>query len=207
MNKFPMLRRAWEPATLWQVSVLTLVGLCACSTFHTRYFQSLDASEVRLGRFRLAPRVFAYQDEKTGSERVAHGVFTVTVRVEDAASAIGNYEWQAGQAAIDSLATKFLQEVSNEFVVDSLVLHQIPGLRPPIILRPDSANYSPRRENFLTLRFGETEIMPAIEDLRVVLHVTRPGLPPVADSAVFMMVRVEREDRGLMMFKDNVHGY
>jgi len=202
-----MSRRCRLTSALLAAGSLTLVSLCACSTFHTRYFQRLDSSEVRLGSLRLLPRIFAYENEKTGSSRVSRGVFTVTMRVEDAASAIGNYEWQTGQAAVDSLADKFLREVADEFVADSLVLHQIPGSRPPIVLRPDSTNHSPRREDFLTLRFGETEITPATEGLRVVLHLTRPGLPPVADSVVFMMARVEREDRGLMMFKDNVHGY
>ena len=202
-----MSRRCRLTSALFAAGSLTLFSLCACSTFHTRYFQRLDSSEVRLGRFSLAPRIFAYQDEKSVSARVVKGVFTVTMRVEDAASEIGGYEWQAGRAEVDSLADKFLGEVADEFVADSLVLHQIPSSRPPIVLRPDSVNYSPRRENFLTLRFGETEIMPATEGLRVVLHVIRPGLPPVADSLVFMMVRVEREDRGLMMFKDKVHGY
>jgi hypothetical protein len=186
---------------------LALVSLCACSTFHTRYFQRLDSSEIRLGGFRLLPRVFAYQDEKSGSERVLKGVFTVTMRVEDAASAIGDYEWQLGQAATDSLAEEFLQEVTDEFIVDSLMLHQIPGQDLPIRMMPDLFNYAPRREDFLTLHFGEAEIPILTEGLRVVLHVTLPGPLPVADSAIFMMTRVEREDRGLMMFKDNVHGY
>ena len=189
------------------ISAAALSMLCACSTFHTRYFQRIDNSEVRLGRFRLLPRIFAYQDEKTGSERVVKDVFTVTMRVEDAESAIDEYEWQAGQAAIDSLAEEFLTEVTDEFVVDSLTLHPIPLLSSSLQLIPDSANYSPRRENFLTLRFGETAIPSAAEGLRVVLHVTHPGLPPTADSVIFMMVRVESEDRGLMMFKDKVRGY
>ena len=194
-------------SALLGVSVLVLVTFCACSTFRTRYFQRLDSSEIRLGGFRLLPRVFAYQDEKSGSERVLKGVFTVTLRVEDAASAIGDYEWQLGQAATDSLAEKFLQDVTDEFVVDSLMLHQIPGHSPPLRMMPDLFNYAPRREDFLTLHFGEAEIPIFTEGLRVVLHVTRPGPSPVADSAIFMMTRVEREDRGLMMFKDNVHGY
>jgi len=202
-----MSRHCGLTSALLALSALILVCLCACSTFHTRYFQRLDSSEVRLGRFRVSPRIFAYQDEKSVSARVVKGVFTVTMRVEDASSAIGHYEWQEGQSAIDSLAEMFLREVTEEFAVDSLVLHQIPGSRPPIILRPDSVNFSPRRENFLTLHFGETAITPATEGLRVVLRVTRPGLPPVADSAVFMMVRVESEDRGLMMFKNDVQGY
>jgi hypothetical protein len=200
-------RRCGLTSALLAVGTLVLLCLCACSTFYTRYFQRLDSSEIRLGGFRLSPRIFAYQEEKTGSPRVLKGVFTVTVRVEDAESAVGDYEWQAEQTVIDSLAEKFLQKVVGDFVVDSLVLHQIPGSRPPIILKPDSINYAPRRENFLTLRFGETEITSTTEGLRVVLHVTRPERPPVADSAVFMMVRVEREERGLMMLKNKVHGY
>jgi hypothetical protein len=181
--------------------------MCACTTFHTRYFQRIDTSEVRIGRFRLLPRLFAFEDEKSGSARVAKGVFTVTVRVEDTESAIEEYEWQAGQAVIDSLAETFLRDVTDEFVADSLKLHPIPDLGPSLKLIPDTTTCSPRRENFLTLRFGETAIPSSAEGLRVVLHVTHPGLPPTPDSVVFMMARVESEERGLMMFQDKVRGY
>ncbi|MCX6835554.1 MAG: hypothetical protein NTW07_10565 [candidate division Zixibacteria bacterium] len=202
-----MTRRCGLTSALLALSALVLVGLCACSTFHTRYFERLDNSEVRLGRFCLAPRIFAFQSETSFSSRVVKGVFTVTMRVQDAESAVGDYDWKAGQDAVDSLAEKFYQKVTDEFVPESLILYQIPGSRPPIVLKPDSVNFSPRREDFLTFRFGETEIAPVVEGLRVVLHVIRPGLPPVADSAVFMMERVEREDRGLLKFNEKVKGY
>ena len=202
-----MSRSCGRIKVLLAIGAALLTTVCACSTFHTRYFQRIDNSEVRLGRFRLLPRIFAYQDEKSGTARVVKGAFTVTMRVEDAESAIDEYEWQAGRAAIDSLAERFLREVTDEFVVDSLTLHPIPALSPSLKLIPDSANYSPRREDFLTLRFGETAIPSAAEGLRVVLHVTHPGLPPTADSVIFMMMRVESEDRGLMIFKDKAHGY
>ena len=195
-------RRGWLA-----VVAVVLAGLGACSTFHSRYFQRIDTSEVRLGRFRVLPRIFAYQDEKAGSGRVVKGVFTVTVRVEDTVAQEGEYAWQPGQAATDSAADMFLQEWTDEFGVDSLALHPIPALSRSIILKHDVANYAPRREDYLTLRFGETAIPLAAEGLRVVLHVTRPGLPPRADSAVIMMMRVESEERGLMMFRDKVHGY
>jgi len=202
-----MSRRYVMGGTLAILAAVVLSFLCVCSTFHTRYFQRIDTSEVRLGRFRLLPRIFAYQNEKSVSERVINGAFTVTFRVEDTTSRGDEYEWQTGQAAIDSLAERFLEDVTDEFVVDSLLIHPIPSQSPSLKLIADTANYAPRREDFLTLRFGETIIPPSAEGLRVVLHVTHPGLPPVADSVIFMMARVESEERGLMMFKDKAHGY
>jgi len=186
---------------------LVLLGLCGCSVYMTRYFEREDDNEIRLDQYRLRPRIFAFQEEKVSGPRVARGTFTVTIRLEDTASSIEEYEWRYGQKAIDSLADRFLQQVTDKFVVDSLVLNQSPGSDPPLVLFPERTNYSPRREDFLTLRFGETVVQRVTERLRAVLYVTRPGPPPTADSAVFPMRRYEVEDKGLLMFREHVHGY
>lgn len=187
--------------------VLVLLSLCGCSVYMSRYFERADTNEIRLDQYRLLPRIFAYQEEKTSSPRVSRGTFTVTIRVEDVASSIDEYEWRYGQYATDSLADRFLRQVEEKFVVDSLKLSQSPGSNASIKLLPDRTNYSPRREDFLTFRFGETVIPRETEALRVVLYVTRPGPSPILDSTVFPMRRVEIEDKGLIMFRENVHGY
>ncbi|MEW5794931.1 MAG: hypothetical protein AB1772_01095 [Candidatus Zixiibacteriota bacterium] len=209
--------------------VCVVLAITACSVYRSRYFQRVDNEEVRLDSFRISPRIFAFKDEKAGSARAVKGTFTVTVRVEDALANPEDQLWQSGQAVIDSLADRFLDRVTAVFVVDSLVLHEIPSTRieydsvgldevemhvlddgPPfhrLLLQPDRRNYSPRRETFLTLKFGETVLGETTAAVRAVLHVTRPGSPHPADSAVFLMSRVDSEGKGLMMFRESVQGY
>jgi len=190
--------------------MLLLVGGAGCSYFHTMYFERMDRGEVRIDRFRLTPRIFAYQDLKCPGDTPEDRDFVVSIRVEDIRSHTINYTWQAEQVTIDSLADDFLREVSSVFIVDSLVFHQTPHADERILMFPDQANFSPRREDFFTLQFGYADIPLETTRLRVVLHVSRlgPSNPrPSPDSAVWLMNRVEIHDRGLNMFRDNMRGY
>jgi hypothetical protein len=74
-------------------------------------------------------------------------------------------------------------------------------------LIPDHSNYSPRRDNYLTFKFGRVDFPRETVRLRAVLHFTRAGQSPSADSLLFQMWRVTLEERGLMMFKSNTQGY
>lgn len=189
---------------------LLLTASVGCSYYYNRYFERADLNEVRIDRFRLMPRIFAFQDKKGVYEQLKDYDFVVSVRVEDATSQTTGVSWQAEQATIDSLTDAFLDSVAAVFVVDSLVFHQTPDDNERILLSPDRDNFAPRREDYFTLRFGNVNIPLETVRMRVVLHVTRPGSSEsetAPDSAVWAMERVESELRGLMAFRDNARGY
>jgi len=183
------------------------VGMCSCITYRSSYFVPSNERPVFIDRFRLTPRVFAFKESRVTSERVIKGAYSITIRVQDSTTDLEHYEWRLTEQQTDSLADRFLQQVSAVFVVDSLLLHEIPGEPRPMVLLPDTKSYAPRRENFLTLKFGEITLPREAMRLRAVLHVTRPGLPLTADSAVFQLGRIELEDRGLLMFDNQTQGY
>jgi len=188
------------------VTALLMLVLSAC-TYSSLYFVRVDTEETRLDRFRLLPRVFAYKEAAGTSEGPRTSLYSVTVRVEDATAELEEHDWRLGQATVDSLADAFFGEVGGVFTVDSLVLHQLPAEPGRILLEHDRANYSPRHQDYFTLKFGETDIPRPTHTLRVVLHVTRAGPPAGADSVVWLMERVEKQGRGLSAFQDDVEGY
>jgi hypothetical protein len=187
--------------------IALLLGLSSCATYRSSYFTRSDNAPVIFAHLRLTPRIFAYKDARGLTDRVLKDAFIVTMRVQDSASHYEDYQWKQGQKAIDSLANRFLQKVSDAFVVDSLVLYETPSESAPIVLLPDKSNFSPRRDDYLTLKFGETTFQRSTVRLSAVLHVTRGGLSPTADSVVFQMWRVEIEERGLLMFSSGNQGY
>lgn len=191
------------------LAVIIMIG-AGCANFHTRYFARAEQSEVRLDRFRLSPRLFAFQEKKGLLEELKDHPFVVSIRLEDTQAPKSDVEWKDGQTVIDSLADVFLQTVRNVFVVDSLVFHQTPDNNDRIHLLPDRENFSPRRENFLTLKFDKVKIPLETTRIRAVLHVSRQAsasLGTGSDSAVWLMDRVDTLDRGMNMFRDQVRGY
>jgi len=170
------------------VTALLMLLLSAC-TYSSLYFVRIDTEETRLDGFRLKPRLFAFKEQKGAQQGLKKNRYSVTVRVEDAASKIDDDDWQMEPSVVDSLADRFLGRVTGVFVADSLVLHQIPAESGRILLIPDRVNYAPRREDYLTLKFGETDI------------------PRPTDTLVWLMERVEEEEQGLTVFRDNVEGY
>lgn len=187
--------------------VALLIGIGSCTTYRSSYFLLPQGSKVYFEHFRLIPRIFAFKESKLASERVVKGTYSVTIRVQDSTTRTEDYQWELTKPKADSLADKFLQEVADVFVVDSLVLQETPPESAPIVLLPDRTNYAPRREDFLTLKFDDITFPRQTIRLRAVLHVTRPGLPPSADSVVFPMWRIEKEDRGLLMMNNQTQGY
>ncbi len=57
----PIIRDGGARLTL---SVAILISGSGCSYYHSRYFERSNASEVRIDRYRLAPRIFTYVDNK-----------------------------------------------------------------------------------------------------------------------------------------------
>jgi len=186
-------------------ALLTLV-LGAC-TYSSLYFVRVDTKETRLDRFRLLPRVFAYKETAGTPEGPRTNLYSVTVRVEDTTAELEEHDWRLDPATVDSLADAFFDEVGSVFTVDSLLLHQLPAAPERIFLEHDRSNYSPRHQDYFTLKFGQTDIARQTGTLRVVLHVTRTGPPAGADSVVWLMRRVEKQGRGLSAFQDDVEGY
>lgn len=189
--------------------VIIIVG-AGCATFHTRYFARSEQSEVYIDRFRLTPRIFAFQEKKGLLEDLKDHPFAVSIRLEDTQVSKSDVKWRDGQAHIDSLADEFLRVVKSTFLVDSLVLHQTPDDNDRIHLLPDRDNFSPRRENFLTLKFNEVNIPLTTTRIRAVLHVNRQASASLGtgpDSAVWLMDRVDTLERGIDMTRDQVRGY
>ena len=184
-----------------------LFVLASCATYRSSYFVPADETPIFFDRFQLTPRIFAYKESGLNAPRVVKGAYSVTIRVQDSTSRLEGYEWQLTKAQLDTLSDGFLRRVTDDFRVDSLVLHETPTESEPIVLLPDRTNYSPRREDYLTLKFGEISVPREAVELRAVLHVTRPGVTPSADSVIFQLGRIELEDRGLPLLRNQTQGY
>ncbi len=189
------------------VMAALLVGLASCSTFRSSYFLPSNENPVFFDHYRLTPRIFAYRESRLNAPRVVRGTYSVTIRVQDSVADLEGYEWQMTDEQLKSLSDGFLKRITDDFLVDSLVMYETPGESQPMVLLPDRTNYAPRREDFLTFKFGEITFPRETIRLRAVLHVTRLGSPPSADSVVFQLNRIELEDRGLLMMSNQTQGY
>ena len=184
-----------------------LIALAGCATFRSNYFTLSDDDTPSIDRFHLTPRIFAFKESRVSIGQALSAKHYVTLRVEDPTVKADDESWQQSRAQVDSLADNFLRKVNEVFAIDSLVLHETPSTREHPTLLPDKSNYSPRRENYLTYRFGQIDFPQETIRLRAVLHFTRAGESPSADSIVYQMWRVTLEERGLLMFKSNTQGY
>jgi len=195
-----------------QLLVLSLVFvtlLSGCANFHSLYFVRADQRETMIDRFRVTPRIFAYQEKQTADTVGYFAPFSVTVRVEDVASDRELESWKVGQEVINSIADGFLARAREVFTVDSMALHQPPTDNERILLVPDPDNFSPRRDNFFTLRFGEFDLPHETWHLRAVMHYhyrDQSGRM-VQDSVSWEADRVKTSRRGLKLGSSSVRGY
>ena len=184
-----------------------LAGLAGCATFRSNYFTLTEDDATTIDRFRLTPRIFAFKEARVSYTQARAAKHFVTLRIEDPTIESNDESWRQSSEQISGLADGFLRTVTDIFVIDSLVLHETPGDGESRALLPDRSNYSPRRENYLTFRFGQIDFPATTVRLRAVLHFTRAGDPPAADSVVYQMWRVALEERGLLMFESHTQGY
>jgi hypothetical protein len=203
------MRRTSLDRLLLGIILASLVMATGCTYYHSLYFERSNKTDVRIDRFRVTPRIFAYQDQKSSSKMLEPEPFSVTVRVE-----VLDYDgkpesWKAGQDVIDSVSDEFLAEAAEVFTVDSLVLHQIGPENEQFLLIHDRDNLSPRRENYFTLRFGNIDLPPTTKRLRTVLHYSRhhDSGETVQDSVFWVNNRVMKSRQGIKLGRDTVRGY
>ncbi len=192
------------------VLVLAVAALIqsGCASFQSRYFRRYGAQEASIEQYSLAPRIFACQDEMVEQGDTTCDNYSVSIRVVEESRKPVRDAWKQDMATIDSLSEAFFEEVAGVFRTDSLVLRE-EGETESIVLRPETDRYTPRRDNYFTLRFGSTDISLENGQLRVVLHVSRAGekghlLP---DSIVWLMESIDSTDYGINMFRNSVRGY
>lgn len=179
-----------------------------CSFFQSRYFQKYHAEEARIERFSLAPRIFACQNKVIGQNDTTCDNYFVSIRVQEGSGAPERDAWKQDMAVVDSLSELFFKKVAEVFRADSLVLYGDDETES-MVLQPETDRYTPRRDNYFTLRFGSTDIPVVNGQLRTVLHVSRIGedghfLP---DSLVWLMESIDTTDYGVLMFRNTVRGY
>ncbi len=191
------------------LGLIPAVLLSGCGNFHSLYFVRSDRTETRIDRYRLTPRIFAYQEMQTTSKTAHLQPFAVTVRVDDVVSEPALESWRVGQDVINSASDGFLARAREVFVVDSFALHQVDTDNERLVLIPDSANFTPRRENYFTLRFGDIELPPETGRLRAVLHYARVDDAdiPVGDSVVWTTDLVKTSRRGVRLGASTIRGY
>jgi len=176
--------------------------------YHSRYFYRPVREPRCLGSFCVAPRIFAYQDEKGPSGNwLDRNDFFISFRVTDTSVALDDDAYLQTPDEQARLADLLVARAGALFRVDSLTLLQLPQ-GAPLTERPDSADHRPRAANYLTYRFGQVAIPPAVTALRAVLYVTRfEGEAARPDSLVFEMDRFEYHGKGLPLGRENIRGY
>ena len=188
------------------LALAILFAAGGCATFHDLYFERVAPDDAYLDGYRLGLRIFAFQEKRVKAVAPDSSDFVVSVRVISSDVSRDRGEWSEQAAIVDSLAEAFLQRVQATFAVDSLVFYQTPSAEKPIVLNHDRENFAPRRDDYLTLRFGRTEIPLETQQIRAVMYVTRP-VGNVADSVVWPMQRVDKFERGISVFRGDVQGY
>ena len=194
------------------VSVLLLsalaFGLCSCGTFCSSYFQRPpDSQTVTIDVFASPRASSAARTPRTTPNASGRATFAVTAAGRQSERSYGDdYDWRQKPGAVDGLAKRFLRPVTDLFVPDSIVLHETPSEAPPVVLKLDTTNFSPRREDYLTFQVRRCLSSGPPFACAPCCTSREPGLPPTADSVVFQMWRVELEERGLLMFNERNPG-
>lgn len=186
-----------------------LVLLATGCTYRSLYFQPTGTVDQHFDEYRVRPRVFSHRESEEKLEALASRGFSVSVRIEDTTAQPLDEAWPAQPRVVDSMANAFLEQVSSRLQVDSLVLHPTPEDSERILLIHDGKSFTPRREAYFTLQFGNIGIPEAASSLRMVLHVSRliGSGTPTADSAVWSLDRIEHEGKGVQLGRTNIHGY
>jgi hypothetical protein len=196
-------------STFGWVLVVTILVLVTGCTYRSLYFERTDLTEQHFDQYLVRPRVFSHKETTDQAVALNHKGFNVSVRIEDTLMVASDDEWRQDAKVVDSLSQAFLKQVNDAFVVDSLVLYQLPEGSDRILLIHDGKSYSPRRDSFLTLQYGVIEIPPVTTGLRIVLYVTRPGDSGsvTSDSLLWSMNKIDEEGKGFRGLRDNAMGY
>jgi hypothetical protein len=188
------------------LALAILFAAGGCATFHDLYFERTTPEDSYFDGYRLGLRIFAFQEKRVAAVAPDSSDFVVSVRIVSPDSDRDRGEWSEQAATVDSLAEAFLRSVRAAFAVDSLVFYQTPPGAEPIVLNHDRENFTPRRDDYLTLRFGRTEIPLETQQIRAVMYVTHSGGDAV-DSVVWPMQRVDKFERGISVFRSGIQGY
>ncbi len=186
--------------TTFLLFAIALTVLGGCSGWYSRYFKRTDDSLHCTGDFCFSPRVVSYRDVLGEPDTYGEHGYWISIKVYDTSIVQPKHIREEDQRANRlGLANAFKARLVGSIRFDSLTLRLTPQ-DTSIMVRPDTARYTPRDIDYISYNFGKVTIPAKTTNLSAVFHyrmLDRSVSQTSSDSVLFDLVRVEEKDAGV----------